>query len=304
MLEVSGMKRALSLSALKAGIQCIGAFFKMIEIIDKAKPDAIVAFGGYVCAPALAAAHVRSVPYFLQEQNTVPGVVNRIFSSGARCTFLGFVIAGKYKLKGHTELTGTPVRQRTCAIDTFAYPRGFDTTKPTVLICGGIQGALSMNRCLVDTVKQWAEHGVQVVWQTGTAGYEEIVKHMVNFVSVCVFESIDDLYPFYATAKLVICRSGASTLAEVAYFGLPCVTIPLPWSAENHQWMNAAAIEQEGWGIRIEQNQQCAEKVKEAADSILKNRDLWQRMRDRALGSSRGAAASEIVARVTASVQR
>ena len=123
-------------------------------LFGKARPLAVVAFGGYVCAPVLGAARLRRVPYFLQEQNTVPGLVNRFFAKGARRAFLGMPLANGRKLACACEVTGTPVRARAASYEGFGYPAGFSRTKTTVLVCGGSQGAQSMNDALVAVVKE------------------------------------------------------------------------------------------------------------------------------------------------------
>ncbi len=294
-LYVRGITRALRLS----NIQSIGAFIKAMQhmrtFFKNSLPDVVIAFGGYVCAPVLAAARLHHIPYFLQEQNTVPGVVNRFFAAKAQQSFLGFPLNGKWKLKGKTTVTGTPVRTVTDTFDHFTYPEGFDKQKKTILICGGSQGAASMNECLIEPVIRMLRNGLQIFWQTGDVSYEKIVAVCKDYPSAFIYASVDDLYPYYAAAKMVVCRSGASTLNEVAYFGLPCIMIPLPWSAENHQWMNAAYVESQGWGICVAQNDQCGEHVGKAVEKMVSHIGHYETMCRKALDSSSGNAATVIV---------
>ncbi len=283
MLEVRGMRRTLSLDAVRAVWALGGAVAKMKELMRREGPDALLAFGGYVSAPALVAAKLRGVPYFLHEQNTVPGLVNRLFSRGSRCTFLGFTLAEGWKLNGPTRVVGTPVRKVKGPYPPDAYPPGLDLSKKVVLICGGSQGALSMNRMLQPVVEGWLDEGMQVVWQTGTAGYPEVRDALGSRERLFLFESIPDLYPYYAQARVVVGRSGASTIAETAYFGLPCVLIPLPWSSENHQWMNAGAVEGSGWGVRVRQDERGAEQVDKQVRALFADAGLFERMSRKAL---------------------
>ena len=128
-LDVRGMKRKLSFSSVLALKDFIGALRYMNSLFRKNRPDAVAAFGGYVCAPVLAAARKNKIPYFLQEQNSVPGLVNRIFASKAESSFLGYPLSGKYKLKGKCVITGTPIRTVENSFDTFEYPQSFDKNK-------------------------------------------------------------------------------------------------------------------------------------------------------------------------------
>lgn len=291
-LDVRGIKRKVSFSSLLALKDFIGAFSRMNSMFRKNRPDAVAAFGGYVCAPVLAAARQNKIPYFLQEQNSVPGLVNRIFASRSECSFLGYPLSGRYRLKGKSTITGTPIRTVENSFDTFAYPPHFDKTKVTVFICGGSQGAASMNNCLISPMERMVKKGTQLLWQTGTFSYEKIAEQFGGYANAFIFETIDDMYPYYAASDIVICRSGASTLNEIAYFGLPCITIPLPWAAENHQWMNAAYIQSAGWGIRVAQDKNCGLEVEKALNNLLEDKKYYENMCQKALDNSpEGAAA-------------
>ena len=293
-LDVEGIKRAISLSVVRAVVRFIKAVFGMMSLFGKNRPAAVVAFGGYVCAPVLSAACLRRVPYYLQEQNTIPGLVNRVFARGAARIFLGFPLAGKYSLRGRAEVTGTPVRPGEKTYEGYRYPDGLDRAKKAILICGGSQGAQSMNALLVASVNKWAAGGMQVVWQTGGPSFVELSGLFKSQRRVFLFATIDDLYPFYAVSKLVIGRAGASTLAEVSYFGLPCVLIPLPWAAENHQWVNAGLVESQGWGIRVAQNDSCGANVEKAVETILSTEKTYNAMCMKALDNSPAEAAKKI----------
>ena len=235
------------------------------------------------------------MPYFLQEQNTVAGLVNRVFARGARRAFLGMPLAGKGNLACACEVTGTPVRTRAASYEGFNYPVGFSKEKTTVLICGGSQGAKSMNESLVPVVQKWGESGMQVVWQTGTAFHDAAVAAMRGCASAFVFDTISDLYPYYAAAALAVARAGASTLAEASCFGLPVVLVPLPWAAENHQWMNAGFAQEQGWGIRIAQDAATGANVGSAVERIVSNKNVAAAMRSKALENSPAHAAEKIV---------
>ena len=286
LVDVTGIERRPSLKTLRAVLRFFTETVYLRSLFKKGGPSAVIAFGGYVCAPALAAARLVSIPYFIHEQNTVLGLVNRFFFKSARKVFLGFPLSKEKNKGGSVVVTGTPVRLSGEGVDRFSYPETFDKKKKTILICGGSQGAQSMNICLVKTVKALLSCGVQVVWQTGIAGHQEVTGALKAMHGAFVFPLIDDLYPYYAVARTVVCRSGASTLAEIAYFGLPCVMVPLPWAAENHQWTNAGVVQSQGWGIRVRQDEQCGGRVELEVRRILDDEKVFETMSKKALDNS------------------
>ncbi len=304
-LSVSGIERKVTVKTILAVLLFMWAFFRVLLFFVKRRPSAIIAFGGYVCAPVLAAACCLRVPYFIHEQNTVIGMVNRFFAPAATRLFAGLPLFGGKKLNSTIEVVGTPVRPGNRAdFEHFAYPSGFDRAKSTVLICGGSQGAQSMNERLVGSVQSWAGKGIQVVWQTGEPGYKDVMSRVGSLRGIFVFSTIDDLYPFYAVASVVVGRAGASTLAEIAFFGLPCVLIPLPWATENHQWINAGVVETQGWGVRVQQDDQCGIEVDKSVMNIITNKRLHEAMSAKARSNSPRQAAQTIVQRILDTVRQ
>jgi UDP-N-acetylglucosamine--N-acetylmuramyl-(pentapeptide) pyrophosphoryl-undecaprenol N-acetylglucosamine transferase len=293
-LDVVGMSRKLSLTAIVAIVTFLRAVVSVMCQFRRDRPAAIVAFGGYVCAPVLAAGVLKKIPVYLHEQNTIAGLVNRLFARYCRKMFLGFPLAGKTPVEAKTEVTGTPVRTGVGSYENFAYPAGLDRKKKTILISGGSQGAKSMNDCLTGAATKWAQSGVQVIWQTGEPSYKEIAARLAQEKNAFVFAMLDDLYPYYAVSKLVVGRAGASTLAEISFFGLPCVMIPLPWAAENHQWVNAGLVESQGWGIRVAQDDHCGENAEKAVNAILSDEKKHNAMSMKALDNSPAEAADKI----------
>ncbi len=302
LLDVTGINRTLGLGLVRSLAAFAGAVSRMSKIIRREKPTIVLAFGGYVSAPVVVAALLNRVPYCLHEQNTVPGLVNRLFSRFSRCTFLGFQLALGWKLRGETHVVGTPIRKVAAAYPAEAYPEGLDVRARTILVCGGSQGALSMDRLLVPAIHGWVSDGIQVVWQTGKAGYEEMREAIGEHERLFMFAGIPDLYPYYAIARLVVGRSGASTLSEVAYFGLPCVVIPLPWAAENHQWMNAGLVEAQGWGVRVKQDERCGDEVDKEVRALLADPKRYEQMSRRSLDHAPNGAAAAIIRRMRETV--
>lgn len=286
MLNVIGINRKNPITAVLAVLKMIMAVLKVYNNFSKSRPQAVIAFGGYVCMPVLVAAKLKGIPSFIQEQNSVPGLVNRLMSNNAINTFLGLPLSEGYKLKGNTVITGNPVRQKEDSYNSITGTMELDTNKKTILICGGSQGAASMNRDLVEAVQKLSKDGYQIIWQTGVASHEEIKDKCKDLKSIWIYESLKDLYPYYYVADILVGRSGASTLAEAALFGLPAIMIPLPWSAEDHQMKNAVLVEKQGWGKVVKQGDDCSKNVLKNVIEILENSELRKKMNKSAFENS------------------
>lgn len=286
--NVEGIQRRISLQPFRAILKMVKAIFASKKRLKSENIDAVIAYGGYVCGPVLFAARLLKIPFFLHEQNSVPGVVNRYFAKRAEKIFLGLPLAPGSSLKGLCKVVGNPVRDRLDDYSDFDFPEAVDRTKKTILICGGSQGAMSMNKVLVEAVKALSSQAYQVIWQTGKPGLAEIQDAFKGDENVIALASMNDLYPYYSIATLLIGRSGASTISEAALFGLPSIFIPLPWSAENHQWHNAGFVEEAGWGYRIEQGDSSSEEIMKIVNTILvKNQDTYKKLKEHALDSGR-----------------
>lgn len=301
-ISVRGFDRKPNLKALQAAAAFGRSVMRMSSLIRREKPDAILAFGGYVSAPVLMAARLGTTPFYMHEQNTVPGMVTRMFSNAAKCTFLGFPLSDKWELRGRSVVVGTPVRRVRGPYHDSDYPAELDRSKKTILISGGSQGSLTVSRQLVEPVQRWLQKGLQVVWHTGEAGYEEIKVKVADMPGAFLFSTIPNLYPYYALARVVVGRAGASTLAEISYFGLPCVVVPLPWASENHQWTNAGLAEGQGWAVRVAQDEQCGANVEQAVNRILEDDAAHEKMSQKALDHTPDGAASVIVESIEAAV--
>ncbi len=297
-LQVEGIKRSFSLQPIRAMFKFLRAFLIMFSHIKKAKIDRVVAFGGYVCAPVLLAARLRKVPFYLQEQNSVPGMVNRMFGKNAKKLFLGVPLAEGFSIDTISELSGTPVRKKENVNESFSFPFAYPECDKKVLICGGSQGAVSMNRVLMDAVKWMSENSVHVAWQSGVPGFDEVNDAFADTEMVEVISSMDDLYPYYEQADMLIGRSGASTISEAALFSLPTVLVPLPWSSENHQWFNAGYAEEAKWSIRLEQGNKTSEQLIEVMKEILENNTKYESMKNAAEKAARPDAALTVAREV------
>ena len=217
------------------------------------RPAVVVSTGGYAAAPVGAAAAMLRIPLVLQEQNLHPGVANRLLRRFARVVSVPHAsVAQAFGAKA--VVTGVPVGrgaltgERTRGLQRF----GLHAGRTTALVLGGSQGAKSINEAMVEAAPHLANpDALQIVHQTGQA-HEAWVRARVaqlGALAYVVVGYIDDVADAYACADLVVCRAGASTLAEVTAHGLPCIVVPYPYAAEGHQEANARLHERAGAAV-------------------------------------------------------
>ncbi|MFI5208557.1 MAG: UDP-N-acetylglucosamine--N-acetylmuramyl-(pentapeptide) pyrophosphoryl-undecaprenol N-acetylglucosamine transferase [Gemmatimonadales bacterium] len=228
------------------------------RVLVRENPVLAVGTGGYVSGPALWAAALRGIPTVIQEQNAFPGFATRRLARRARQIHLGFPEARAYLKSGpSTEIfdSGNPIHAPPGGGRQAAGGRralGFDPDRPLVLVVGGSQGALPINRAVADTLSSntWPE-GVQLLWQTGSASFDDFKLFTTAACRPLPF--IDPIAPAYQAADLVVARAGAITLAELAAWGLPAILVPLPTAAADHQLINARALAEGGAAVLLEQ---------------------------------------------------
>lgn len=235
------------------------------RVLIRENPVLAIGTGGYVSGPALWAASLRGVPTVIQEQNAFPGFATRRLARRARQIHLGFKEARAFLEPGpSTEIfdTGNPILPppelwRRALGDSGLKAEakialGFDPARPVVLVLGGSQGAQAINQAVAEALESgsWPA-AVQLLWQTGSRNLDQLVHHLSPDRKVVGF--IDPIAPAYALADLVIARSGAITLAELAAWGLPAILVPLPTAAADHQSTNAMALAAGGAAVLLEQ---------------------------------------------------
>ena len=218
-------------AALRAGLR----------IVDRFKPDAVLGMGGYVMAPAVAAARLRGIPYVLHEKDVRPGLATRIFAGNAAaiCTTLP---GTERRLRGHrVELTGVPLRE------------GFDRRTPEVpprrlLVTGGSQGSRNLNQAVWSALDDLGARFDEVVHVAGAQGADGVAQHARPHYRGMAFT--DDMAELMSNADLIVSRAGVGTIAEAAAVGLPMVLVPGTFGG-GHQEENAAAMVEAGAAVRL-----------------------------------------------------
>ncbi|MBD5357924.1 MAG: undecaprenyldiphospho-muramoylpentapeptide beta-N-acetylglucosaminyltransferase [Bacteroides sp.] len=228
---------------------------KSRKIIKDFKPDIAVGVGGYASGPTLKAAQKAHVPTLLQEQNSYAGVTNKLLGGKAECICVAYDGMEKFFPADKIVKTGNPVRKALINSDTsVAKAResfGLDPDGITLLVVGGSLGALTINESLEQGIRKLAEHGIQVIWQTGKnfGDRGEIAAKGIKGVMVTPF--ITDMANAYKAATLVIGRAGAGSISEFQLLGKPVILVPSPNVAEDHQTHNARALSDRGAAVLI-----------------------------------------------------
>lgn len=245
-IEAVPLVRGSILQNLLLPYKLIRSILSARKVIQKLSPRFVVATGGYVSLPIQIAAGWAGIPVFLQEQNAVAGVANKVGSRYAKRIYVTSEDAAKSFPKGKCSIQGNPVRPLPKA-GSFAVPKEFAEAKFRVLVLGGSQGARGINRKIANSLERIAKRpDIAVVWQAGIKNIDSISQEYKMPQNVTLAGFLDPVYAYIDSADLLISRSGASTLAELLAFGKPSVLLPFPFATANHQEHNARVVEKAG----------------------------------------------------------
>ncbi|PIF61862.1 undecaprenyldiphospho-muramoylpentapeptide beta-N-acetylglucosaminyltransferase [Flavobacterium sp. 11] len=243
-LWISGLQRRLTFDNALFPIKLLSSLLKSRTIIKQFKPDVVIGTGGFASGPLLQAAAIAGIPTVIQEQNSFPGITNKLLSKKANKICVAYENLERFFPKEKMILTGNPVRQdlidivskREEAIQYF----NLDSNKKTLLVLGGSLGARRVNQLIEKELANMLSQNVQVIWQCGKLYLEDYKKY--NSANVQVVAFIERMDLVYAAADIVISRAGASSVSELCIVGKPVIFIPSPNVAEDHQTKNAQAI--------------------------------------------------------------
>jgi UDP-N-acetylglucosamine--N-acetylmuramyl-(pentapeptide) pyrophosphoryl-undecaprenol N-acetylglucosamine transferase len=291
LVRVGALKNVNLVTRAKTAFDLPRAIWDAGRMLNEFAPDVVIGVGGYASGPAMLAAVVKHIPTLAFEPNVVPGFANRLVARFVSAAAVHFEETAKYFR--HGEVTGVPVRQAFFDI----LPKRGGT--PTVLVFGGSQGAHAINaalfRCL--PVLQREAPGIHIIHQTGERDYNDALAAYERMgESAEVFKFIEDMPAAFAKADLVVCRSGASTVAEIAAAGKPAVFVPFPRAADDHQRVNAEALAKHGAAVVVEESKLEGVWLAETIAALLQDTERLQKMGHAARRLSHPNAAREIAA--------
>ena len=291
LIEVRGLKGKGFLVGLANLLLLPRAFFQSWRVLRRWRPDVVVGVGGYASGPVVLTAWLMHIPTSVQEQNAVAGFTNRVLGRFAQAAFTAFPEAARHFASRKVYQLGNPIRRT--LMENFMRPES-PHDKPKILVFGGSQGAHALNMRVIEALPHLADlrDRIRITHQTGARDREYVEKgyRAVGF-EPDVREFITDMSAAYAETDLVVCRAGATTLAELSVCRRPAILIPFPAAADNHQVRNARSLVDAGAAVMIEERDLTGEFLAAEIRAILSSTERRERMKRAAgrLGSPQAA---------------
>jgi UDP-N-acetylglucosamine--N-acetylmuramyl-(pentapeptide) pyrophosphoryl-undecaprenol N-acetylglucosamine transferase len=291
LIEVKGLKGKGLLGLLANLLLLPRAFLQCWRILKRWRPDVVVGVGGYASGPVVLAAWLLRIPTAIQEQNAVAGFTNRVLGVFVDAAFTAFPEAGSYFAKRKVQQLGNPIRLK--LMDNYVRPVAAHE-RQKLLVFGGSQGAHALNMRLVEALPHLADlkDRLSITHQTGARDRDEVERgYRAAGFEPDVRDFIADMSAAYAGADLVVCRAGATTLAELTVCKKPSILVPFPAAADNHQVMNARSLVDAGAAVMIEERDLTGALLASEIRAILSNPARRQQMARAAglLGSPQAA---------------
>ena len=300
-VAVEGMRGRGMARQLRAGWKVPLALLRSMRILHGFQPDLVVGVGSYAAGPVALGAWLLGTPVVLHEQNLRPGVTNRMLAPLASRIYVSFAGSARWFPPKKTRVFGNPVRWEILAAGDADRPKGTSESGGplpfTVLIAGGSQGAHGINLAMADAARQIRRKGdFRFVHQTGEKDAERVARAYERAgLNATVRPFFDDMGTRYRMADLVICRAGATTVAEVTALGKGVIFIPYPHAADNHQEFNARSLSDAGAAETMLEKDLDGRRLALAIEGYAAHRPALAAMGSRALGFGRPSAARDIV---------
>ena len=299
LVRVGALKNVSLMTRAKTAFDLPRAVWSAGRTLNEYAPDVVIGVGGYASGPAMLAAVMKHIPTLAFEPNVVPGFANRVVARFVSGAAVHFEETAKYFRLA--EVTGVPVRQAFFDIPALSGKRSGEA--PTLLVFGGSQGAHAINdamiRCLPELQRQ--APGIHIIHQTGERDYNDALAAYQSFNSATgnsaeVFKFIEDMPAAFARADLLVCRSGASTVAEITAAAKPAIFVPFPRAADDHQRVNAEALASEGAAVVVEESRLEGVWLAETISALLGDGKRLAEMSEAARGLAHPNAARDIAA--------
>jgi UDP-N-acetylglucosamine--N-acetylmuramyl-(pentapeptide) pyrophosphoryl-undecaprenol N-acetylglucosamine transferase len=256
-LWIAGLQRQINLKNALFPFKLVDSLWKAWLILREFRPDVVIGTGGFASGPLLQMANILGIPTVLQEQNSFPGITNKLLGKKAKAICVAYENLERFFQKEKLHLTGNPVRKDLIDVtrkrdEAIAY-YNLNTGKKTLLILGGSLGARRINQLIEKELNSILDQNVQIIWQCGKLYFDEYKKYVSENVRVVAF--IEKMSLVYAASDVIISRAGASSVSELCMVGKPVVFIPSPNVAEDHQTKNAKAIVEKNGAIMIKESE-------------------------------------------------
>src|SRR5208283_3065065 len=289
-IKVGALNRVDFATRIRTVLYLPRAVMSSAKLIREFRPDVMIGVGGYASGPAMLAAGMMNVPTLAFEPNVVPGVANRIVAPLVSTAAVHFRATCRYFRNCH--VTGVPVRR-----EFFTVPSRPKDARPTLLVFGGSQGAHAINQAVLEALPKLMEEvpDIHIIHQTGEKDYAEAQSvYLRTMILAEVSPFIDDMPSAFASSDLLLCRSGASTVAEITAAGKPAIFIPLPTAADDHQTHNATALAEANAARLLPQFELTGERLVKEIAALLRDRLQLAKMSEAARHFTHPNAAAEI----------
>ena len=293
LVQVGALKNVSLATRAKTAFDLPRAVWEAWGILSEFRPGVVIGVGGYASGPAMLAAALSGVPTLAFEPNVVPGFANRVVAPMVSAAAVHFEETGRYFRR--FQVTGVPVR--TAFFTTSA--QRTSNSRPTLLVFGGSQGAHAINKVVIESLEALRREipELHIIHQTGERDYNEAqTAYLEAGGSAEVYPFIDDMPGVFARSDLLLCRSGASTVAEVMAAGKPAIFVPFPRAADDHQKRNAEALKRAGASLMLEEGRLTSEALVANVASLFRDGDGLERMSVAARMLAHPQAALEIAA--------
>ncbi|MBZ4419476.1 undecaprenyldiphospho-muramoylpentapeptide beta-N-acetylglucosaminyltransferase [Myxococcus sp. RHSTA-1-4] len=263
LVKVQGLKGKSLVAFLKALFALPLAFIESFRILARQKPDVVVGVGGYASGPVVLVAWLMGIPTAIQEQNALPGITNKILGRVVRVVFIAFDEARRFFPEKKVQMIGNPIRRK--LMDNYLRSH-VAHERFSLLVFGGSLGARGINQRMIEALDHLGDlkEGLHFVHQTGKNDLELVRRgYAEKGFQADVVEFIDDMSSAYARADLVVCRAGATTLAELTVCKKASILIPFPHATDNHQEVNARALVDAGAALMFREAELTGQKLAE-----------------------------------------
>jgi UDP-N-acetylglucosamine--N-acetylmuramyl-(pentapeptide) pyrophosphoryl-undecaprenol N-acetylglucosamine transferase len=305
LVDVRGLKGKGLLGVVAGLLRLPIALAQSWRILRRWAPDAVVGVGGYASGPVVLAARLMGLPTAIQEQNAIPGLTNRILGHVVQVVFTAFPEAGRHFPARKVQMLGSPIRRS--LLENYMRPVKKTDARLHLLVFGGSQGAHALNMRVIEALPHLADlrERLRVTHQTGARDREQVERgYRACGFAPDVREFISDMSAAYADSDLVVCRAGATTLAELTVCKRPSILVPFPAAADNHQLWNARSLVDAGAAVMIEERDLTGELLAAEIRRLLLDPAARDRMERAAGRLGAPQAASEIAAVVVEMVER
>lgn len=267
-LWISGLQRKLTLKNLLFPVKLLFSLIKSQAIINRFKPNLVVGTGGFASGPLLYVATKKDIPSVIQEQNSYPGITNKILGRYVNKICVAYEGLERFFPKSKLLFTGNPIRSILSENDidqqTALKSYSFNSQKPTLLVLGGSLGSQRINTLLASRLESLVSQDIQIIWQCGALYYDRY-KHLAQAGILEIKAYINDMASAFSAADVIVSRAGASSVSELCLVGKPVLFIPSPNVAENHQYKNAKALADKNAAYVLEESQ-----LEKDFDTVLK----------------------------------